>query len=186
MKLQILKKLHWSVYLQNGDGEDPAFCKIKEGEHLLQHSTILIVRSERTIRLIHYIQRYFIVKNEQYILKENVSSKALKYPMQETEPLLRFYCTISTAHVTQSDFKNPGIFCFWNYWDRRNCFMECEILGFGIQKLTQGIRNPADDWIPLTRNLSGIQYLESRMHSLEFRIHDFFGLPYMGLSAFLL
>lgn len=45
MKIQSLKNLHVSVYLQNGDGEDPAFCKIKEGGHLVQHSTILIVRS---------------------------------------------------------------------------------------------------------------------------------------------
>ena len=45
---------------------------------IVEHSTILIVESERTIRLIHYIQRYFVVKNAQYILKESVSSKLLK------------------------------------------------------------------------------------------------------------
>ena len=130
---------------------------------IVQHSTILIVRSERTIRLIHYVQRYFVVKNAQYILKENVSTKSLKsmqYPMQETEyyflgfivpyPLPLWGNPISRIR----EFFAFGTAGIKNCW--RNCFMECEILGFGIQKLTQGIRNPADDWIPLTRNLSRV------------------------------
>ena len=76
MKIQSLKNLHvLSVYLQNGDGEDPAFCKINSSTF---HNINSQVRSERTIGLIYYIQRYFFVKNAQYILKENVSSKSLK------------------------------------------------------------------------------------------------------------
>ena len=46
--------------------------------------------------------------------------------------------------------------------------MESEILGFRILNLAQEIRNLANDWNPE----SGIQYLESGIHSVESRIQD--------------
>ena len=68
--------------------------------------------------------------------------------------------------------------------------VESGILGFGFWYLTLGFRNSA----PRIRNPavikirnpsstdkeSGIQYVESRIHSVESRIKDFLGLPYMG------
>ena len=68
--------------------------------------------------------------------------------------------------------------------------MESGILGLdsGIQLLESGAqpretRNPAAIGIrnpSSTDKESGIQYLESRIHSVESRIEDFLGLPYMG------
>ena len=62
--------------------------------------------------------------------------------MQETEHYFLGFVVpyIPAAFVRQSDFKNPGIFCFWNCWDRRNCFKECEILGFWNPEVNS--RNP--------------------------------------------
>ena len=53
--------------------------------------------------------------------------------MQETEHyFLGFVVSyIPTAFVRQSDFKNPGIFCFWNCWDQKL-----------LAKLFRGMRNP--------------------------------------------
>ena len=45
-------------------------------------------------------------------------------------------------------------------------------MGFGIPNTAQGIRNPTD-------RESGIQYFESEIHSLESRIQDCLGFPYM-------
>ena len=102
---------------------------------------------------------------------------------------LRFYCTIPTAFVRQSDFKNPGIFCFWNCWDQKL-----------LAKLFHGMRNPglwnpevnsrnpeSRWWLNPTdkESQSGIQYLKSGMQRVEFRIHDFFGLPCIGLTTFI-
>ena len=68
--------------------------------------------------------------------------------------------------------------------------VESGILGFGfwnstlgIRNSAPGIRNPAAIGIrkpSSTDKESGIQYLESRIHSVESRIEDFLGLPYMG------
>ena len=49
--------------------------------------------------------------------------------------------------------------------------------------LSPEIRNPAAIGIRHPSSVdkeSGIQYLESRIHSVESRIEDFLGLPYMG------
>ena len=63
-------------------------------------------------------------------------------------------------------------------------------MGFGFWNLTlgfrnsaPGIRNPAAVGIrdpSSTDKQSGFQYVESRIQSVESRIKDFFGLPYMG------
>ena len=68
--------------------------------------------------------------------------------------------------------------------------MESEFwaLESGIQLLESGtrllqIRNPAATGIlnpSSTDKESGIQYLESRIHSVESRNEDFLGLPYIG------
>ena len=67
-------------------------------------------------------------------------------------------------------------------------------MGFGFWNLTlgfrnsaPGIRNPAAVGIrnpSSTDKQSGIQFVESRIHSVESRIKDFFGLPYMGRNAY--
>ena len=52
-----------------------------------------------------------------------------------------------------------------------------------IPELSPGIRNPAAIGIhnpSSTDKESGIQYVESRIHSVESRNKDFLGLPYMG------
>ena len=68
--------------------------------------------------------------------------------------------------------------------------LESGILGFrfwnlslGFRNLAPGIRNPAAIGIrnPSSADKeSGIQYVESRIHSVESWIKDFLGLPYMG------
>ena len=57
--------------------------------------------------------------------------------------------------------------------------VESEILGYGTWSTPQGIL------IPLriessTIKESGIQYQESRIHGVEFRIQDYLEFPYMG------
>ena len=69
-------------------------------------------------------------------------------------------------HVRESRFWNPGNFCLWNPESR-----------------VFGIRNPTNDWNPESKVLlknTGIQYLESGIHSMESRIQECLGFPYMG------
>ena len=61
--------------------------------------------------------------------------------------------------------------------------MESEMLDFGIRNTAQGIRNPTNNWesriqVPLTE--TGIEYLESGIHSVESTIQDSLGFPHMG------
>ena len=61
-------------------------------------------------------------------------------------------------------------FVFWN-------------LTLGFRNSAPGIRNPEAVGIrnpSSTDKQSGIQYVDSRIHSVESKIKDFFGLPYMG------
>ena len=59
--------------------------------------------------------------------------------------------------------------------------MESGILSFGIRNTDQGIWNPNNDRIPVLQKKTGIQYLESGIHSVESSIQDYAGLfPYMG------
>ena len=49
------------------------------------------------------------------------------------------------------------------------------ILGFGIRKTAQGIRNPTDHWSPeskFNRHKIGGQFLESGIHRVESKIQD--------------
>jgi len=64
--------------------------------------------------------------------------------------------------------------------------MDSGILGFGIPNTAQGILNPTNDWNPESKffqeridhsllvvlTKTGIQYLESGIHSVESRIQD--------------
>ena len=68
--------------------------------------------------------------------------------------------------------------------------VESGILVFGFWNLTLGFRNSSPGiWNPAAIKIrnpsssdkeSGIQYLEFRIHSVESRIKEFLGLPYMG------
>ena len=82
-----------------------------------------------------------------------------------------------SPHGRESGFVNPRNFCLWNpeSWalESRLQFKE-----FGIP-LTIGIRNPSS-----TDKESGIQYLESEIHVVESRIHDFLGFPCMGKNTY--
>ena len=57
------------------------------------------------------------------------------------------------------------------------------MLGMGIQATAQGIRNPTKRLqyriqVPLRK--TGIQFLESGIHFVEFSIQECLGIPYMG------
>ena len=64
-------------------------------------------------------------------------------------------------------------------WEIFSQVVEFRILGFSvIQKTTQGIQNPTNDW-----KESGIHYLKSGIHGLESRIQELFEVPDMGLAV---
>ena len=61
--------------------------------------------------------------------------------------------------------------------------MESEMLDFGIWNTAQGIRNPTnklESRIQVLLTKTGIEYLESGIHSVEFTIQDCLGFPHIG------
>ena len=82
------------------------------------------------------------------------------------------YYTYSTLCFTLVSMSRPTnaireVFCSFNP----------EFWFFGFWNSTLEIRNSAPGSLDKE---SGIQYLKSRIHSVESRIKDFLGLPYMG------
>ena len=77
-----------------------------------------------------------------------------------------------SSHLKESVFRNPGTFSWWN--------LESWTWEFGKQlkdsgiPLKIGIRSPRS-----TDKASGIQKLESVIHSAESRIQSCLGFPYM-------
>ena len=55
-------------------------------------------------------------------------------------------------------------------------------MGFGIRNTAQGIRNPTKDWNPSStdKDWNPGQFLQLGVHSVESRIQDYLGFPYMG------
>ena len=67
--------------------------------------------------------------------------------MQEPITMITITITISITKISQKQFsphliQNPGNFCFWNPESGKILLLESGILGFGIWKTAQGIRNP--------------------------------------------
>ena len=60
--------------------------------------------------------------------------------------------------------------------------VESGIMGFGIRNTDQGIRNPTKDWNPSStdKDWNPGQFLQFGVHSVESRIQDYLGFPYMG------
>ena len=90
-----------------------------------------------------------------------------------------------TSEQPEPGFQHLGNFCFWNPETGRFLLQESGILGFEIHKSAHRIWNPTSDWNSdpsLTDKESRIQYLESRIHNMEFWIQDGLGLPDTGWS----
>ena len=90
-----------------------------------------------------------------------------------------------TSEQPEPGFQHLGNFCFWNPETGRFLLQESGILGFEIHKSAHRIWNTTSDWNSdpsLTDKESRIQYLESRIHNMEFWIQDGLGLPDTGWS----
>ena len=82
---------------------------------------------------------------------------------------------------SRSNF-SPNVRCLWTPESRKILLMESEMLDFGIRNTAQGIRNPTsklESRIEVLLTKTGIEYLESGIHSAESTIQDCLGFPHM-------
>ena len=78
---------------------------------------------------------------------------------------------------------SPHEGCLWTPESRKILRIESEMLDFGIRNAAQGIRNPTsklESRIQVLLTKTGIEYLESGIHSVESTIQDCLGFPHMG------
>ena len=83
---------------------------------------------------------------------------------------------------------SPHEGCLWTPESRKILRIESEMLDFGIRNTAQGIRNPTsklESTIQVLLTKTGIEYLESGIHSVESTIQDCLGFPHMDRNFLL-
>ena len=88
----------------------------------------------------------------------------------------------NSPRVRDSEFRDPASLCLYNPEFRKVLLVESGILGFGIQKTAQGIRNLSNHWNPESTDYTNmeLQNQEFRIHGVDSRIQDCLGFPYLG------